>query len=674
MNYINQIKAEFEKWEDQALEVREKAQSEANREARKDRDADDITLLKGLPDNALYDHFEDVIEDNAASDEVKQRASELLRANGINPGAKAYTGLAGQIDGRDLYFALQLDNSDVDMTKRLLVTCHDKLRFSKALGVLAWDGCRWKVEEKDDAPIFRAAQEIVERMNKEPKVARIAHEYGLIENYKVSKKDAQKARDADPDAWVVCHEELVARARSAKSAKVIKSMTDIAFNHLSIETNSLDMKISLLTTPVGTIDLRTGEVLPNSPENLLTKMTPVSVPTRTDKHGRQWVDFDKKMAAVWLKAIDDAFLGDQALIDYVQRLSGYCLTGETKEQKFFFLYGTGSNMKGRYCETLKRLTPEHHAELDIAFMMKQHGNRKQLGGTNEELANLRGARIIHAEESSSDDVLDDAPMKRISGGGDFEVAKKFKSTVRFKPEGKILAEMNHRPRILSQDPAIWRRIVEIPFLAHFADPGDAGYVEGVSKPKNPNLDDDMTAELPHILAWAVLGAMKWYEKRSLAPEPQAIIDARENYKEHTDVLADFIAAACVKGKDHRVRAGFLFEAYKQFCELNSTGRPISSRAFSAALSERGYGHERKGGVIFRNGIKLNVAGQCYRRGQYPDVVTFDYRLGDNALQTAESIDELPNAVKDALMVFSDGKIPNLDQHISTELGVFVRTA
>lgn len=574
------------------------------------------------------------------------------------------------LDARDIYFALSLDNSDVDMAKRLLAVWGDRHRFSKALGGLSWDGNRWRIEEKDDAPLLRAAQEIAEKMTKEPRVAQLVAESGILPElvHFTSKKEATKARSEMPDAWIISHEEMVARVRAAKSSKALRGMVDVALNHLSIESSDLDQKRNLITTPIGTVNLKDRKISPNLPANLMTKMTPVAPAVVKGA-----VHFDPAKAPVWMKALDDAFLGDQDLIDYVQRLVGYVITGEITEQKFWFLFGSGSNMKGIFCNVLQSLVPEHSTDLDVGFLMKQHGNRKQMGGTNEELANLRGARLIHAEEGSADDVLDEGPMKRISGGGVFEVAKKYKSATRFKPEGKILFETNHRPRILSQDPAIWRRIVEIPFKAHFADAGDAGYVAGVSKPKDPQLLSKLQAELPHILAWAIEGSVEYYANGNLNPEPAAIVEARENYKQDTDVLSDFITAACYKSEHDRVRAGDLYESYKQFSEMNSAGRPISTRAFSAALGERGYGHEKKGGVIWRTGLNLNSAGTCYRNGRFPEIVSFRWKCG-NLTGKADSIDDLPEGIRDIVVPATRGAVPEIGRGVMTNLGLFERVA
>ena len=56
--------------------------------------------------------------------------------------------------------------------------------------------------------------------------------------------------------------------------------------------------------------------------------------------------------ARWLQFLDEIFLSDQDVIDFIQVLCGYALTGETREEKLFFLYGSGANGKSKFLETL----------------------------------------------------------------------------------------------------------------------------------------------------------------------------------------------------------------------------------------------------------------------------------------------------------------------------------
>jgi putative DNA primase/helicase len=58
---------------------------------------------------------------------------------------------------------------------------------------------------------------------------------------------------------------------------------------------------------------------------------------------------------MWLSFLDTVMGNNQSLIDYLQRVCGYCLTGLIKEQVLFFLYGTGANGKGVFIKDLSGL-------------------------------------------------------------------------------------------------------------------------------------------------------------------------------------------------------------------------------------------------------------------------------------------------------------------------------
>ena len=53
--------------------------------------------------------------------------------------------------------------------------------------------------------------------------------------------------------------------------------------------------------------------------------------------------------------LDRIMDGDDELIAFLQRWFGYCLSGNTGEQKFVFCYGTGANGKGRLLHAVTAL-------------------------------------------------------------------------------------------------------------------------------------------------------------------------------------------------------------------------------------------------------------------------------------------------------------------------------
>jgi putative DNA primase/helicase len=48
---------------------------------------------------------------------------------------------------------------------------------------------------------------------------------------------------------------------------------------------------------------------------------------------------------LWLRFLHEASGGDAELVSYLQRFSGYLLTGDTREHALLFIYGPGGNGK-----------------------------------------------------------------------------------------------------------------------------------------------------------------------------------------------------------------------------------------------------------------------------------------------------------------------------------------
>src|SRR5262249_38886761 len=91
----------------------------------------------------------------------------------------------------------------------------------------------------------------------------------------------------------------------------------------------------LLGTPGGTVDLRTGELMPTRESDYITKITSVT-PAREPP---------AQSCQLWLEFLQCVTGGSEELQDFLQRVCGYCLTGLTIEDSLFFLHGLGANGK-----------------------------------------------------------------------------------------------------------------------------------------------------------------------------------------------------------------------------------------------------------------------------------------------------------------------------------------
>src|SRR5262249_32673975 len=97
----------------------------------------------------------------------------------------------------------------------------------------------------------------------------------------------------------------------------------------------------------------------------------------------------------WLAFLNLIFDGDQELIRYIQRASGYTLTGSVAHEIMFILWEAGANGKTAFCNTLYALMGDYAVTCDVDVLME----RNAPGRATPELMHLRGARLASINET-----------------------------------------------------------------------------------------------------------------------------------------------------------------------------------------------------------------------------------------------------------------------------------
>jgi len=176
----------------------------------------------------------------------------------------------------------------------------------------------------------------------------------------------------------------------------------------------------------GTLDLRTGTLRAACPEDLLTKLVPVRYdPMATCPR--------------WDAFLDQIMAGNQALIAYLQRAVGYALTGDTREQVLFLLYGTGANGKSTFLEVLRSLFSAYAAQADFAtFLTRSYDT------VRNDLARLTGARFVTAIEAGSGRHLDEVLIKQLTGGDRVTARYLYQEFFEFQPQLKLFLATNYK--------------------------------------------------------------------------------------------------------------------------------------------------------------------------------------------------------------------------------------
>src|SRR5262249_38388064 len=156
-----------------------------------------------------------------------------------------------------------------------------------------------------------------------------------------------------------------------------------------------DADINLLGVRNGVVDLTTGEFRESDPNDYLTMQS--------------GVEFDRNATCPkWERFLEQVFNGDRELIQYIQRAIGYSLTGDTSEQILFLLWGKGANGKSVFLYVLKELLGNYAATASFdTFDAKRRGDQ-----TND-LARLKGKRLVTIIESEEDRYLAEAKIKAV---------------------------------------------------------------------------------------------------------------------------------------------------------------------------------------------------------------------------------------------------------------------
>jgi len=437
--------------------------------------------------------------------------------------------------------------TDLGNAERLIKYYGDKLRYCyERKRWLVWNGRVWEWDAGAKIAVLAKLT-----------VRNIYHEAG-------NEPDEKKRK------------ELADHARRSESDHKINAMVNLAQSELGIpvKVTELDTNPWLFNCLNGTLDLKTGQLLPHRKEDMITILVPIEY--HPDAQCPRWINF-----------LDQVTGGDTDLACYLQRAVGYSLTGDTKSQVLFFLYGLGSNGKSTFVATIRKLAGGYGERVNTdLFMIKD----KNMGGPKEGLANLKGKRYVVASELEDGRRLAVGLIKDMTGGETIKADRKYEHEFEYQPTHKLWLVGNHKPIIKDTTLSIWRRMKLIPFT--------------VTIPDN-EIDLDMPAkleeELPGILAWAVKGCLDW--QRLGLNDPRAVSDATSNYRHEQDILGDFIEDCCVLEPLASIPKSELKEEYHKWCQDNSV-EPVTQRTFKSRLIERGIGEGKSGSIRYWKGITL----------------------------------------------------------------------
>jgi putative DNA primase/helicase len=437
----------------------------------------------------------------------------------------------------------RLERNDTGNGLRLIRFTKGDLCYTSALGWFVWSGAYWK-PDTDECATYRYARDAME----------------LTQMQATTKND----------------EGLWKHGHKTRNMGGLDNMVKAARRMLAVDIEVLDAKPRLIPLLNGTFDLDTGQLRPSRREDYFTRIIPHNYDPTLGPPKRFLEVLDELMGGgpdAGQEAIEKAW----RMIEYLQKVFGYAITGDVSEKIFFCFYGrSGNNGKSTVLAILEMIFGDCSQRISASILT----NTRAVGDNNRrmELATTRGARLVISSEPPAGHKFDEALLKTLTQGiGTISANLKYRDSITFTPTAKVFLETNEVPRIDTEDDAFIRRLHAI----HFA-------VQISAERMNKRLVEELRPEADQITTWFIEGAMRREKEGLMRPlDVERNVQTLKEENVEGDGLGDFFREACTVGPQETTSCTFseLMAAYGAWCKKQEQ-RPLLPVHFSQRLRLR----------------------------------------------------------------------------------------
>jgi P4 family phage/plasmid primase-like protien len=336
--------------------------------------------------------------------------------------------------------------------------------WAKGMDWLAWNGKRW--QESHEVTVLETVRQ-----------------WALGEHAAAAARmrDGRDAAAAEVDGW-----------RTMLSSNRMRTVVTQARGIVEKPAAAFDADPDLLNTPDGVVNMLTGDLLPHDPDLLCTKIT-----SGCYRPGFRHPDWDRALEVLPTEAMR-----------WLQVVVGQAITGHPMPDGVVpILKGGGEN--GKSLLTTDGLVPALGGYAGPAsaklFEKGQHST---------EQVNLRGMRLVIAEELTEGRSIDITALKRVVDVTMITARETHKNNITFPASHTLFATTNYTPIIAETDDGTWRRLVLVVFPYRYVKPGLPIKDPERERRGDPTLKGRIRANRDRqhdaAVTWAVEGALAWY--------------------------------------------------------------------------------------------------------------------------------------------------------------------
>jgi len=423
-----------------------------------------------------------------------------------------------------------------------------------------------------------------------------------IETARRIKKEAEVVQDRN------LSQQLFTHAIRTESKPKLDAMLAISESMMAVDPGKFDADIFLFNCQNGTINLKTGQLKPHDKNDYITKISPVEYEPETD-------------TALFMSFLCDLTGGDSAVVESLQKLVGYTLSGDVSEESVQIAIGRENTGKTTLLEAMKTAWGTYAATINFETLVRKKGD----SGISNDIARLAGARLVSGDEVDEGKNLAEGLLKAVSGGNTLVARFLHKEFFEFQPQFKLWLAANHAPKVSAEDGAIWRRLIRLPF-DHIV-PKEKRDKSLKLKLKNPDIGGRQ------ILKFAVDGCLLWQKEGLKLAD--AIVTATEKYREECDTLKDYFEECCQFIPGAWTSSKDIQDNYNRFCNVYTIRYPVGFMKLQEKLKTRNCESMKKFNQRGWCGISLNsvqVSTGCTPISYNPSCETYSKEIIENGVQ------------------------------------------
>lgn len=285
-----------------------------------------------------------------------------------------------------------------------------------------------------------------------------------------------------------------------------------------------------------------------------------------------------------------------SLVNFIQDMLGYCMTGEVNMRIFFLLQGSGQNGKS----ILDNIFAKMMGSFSTTAAAKVFVEKKNDPVHDAALVPLMHGRCVVINELKKNQVFDMSLIKQWSGFDKITVRGcGSKKTNEFRPRSKLMMKTNCIPewKNVEDDEEDFRafedRMCVVPF--------DVRFVKTITNPGNQIMADDALIRdieekyMSHFFSWCLEGAMRYYDNDCNIDIPEIVKAKKKQVLNDKDIILQY-AETCICTCENEIKtsAKEIWEDWGKWddCDKKITNIQFAKR-FAAIFpdkrtKERGY--------------------------------------------------------------------------------------